>query len=254
MNPPETARRRPLSPRQKRRYVAILELALDLMERNGFDGVSVRELAELAEITPTTIYNVFGSKEGLLSAAVEFRTRSFIRTGFDPAVQGFEGLIAINRRMAESSIQSNQLIRSIATMLARDSTLFAVRQIYNAFHCRFIADMQRRGELADDARPDMLACLLMTGHNASLNFWTGSELEADCLTVLFDIETCNVLHPVARGAAVEKITRMHAEQTKRLAGIDFAAILDRTHRLPAQLDIAELADQHESGGTARASH
>lgn len=237
---PPVAKRRPLSARQRRRYVAMLELTLDLMERNGFDGVSVRELAELADITPTTIYNVFGSKEGLLSAAVEYRTRSFIRSGFENE-SGFDGLIAINQRMASTSVQSNQLIRSIATMLARDSTLFAVSQIYRTFHCRFIAEIQRDGDLSPLAKPNVLACLLMTSHNAALNFWAGSELAAEYLSVLFDIETCNILHPVAEGATARKIAQCYADRMAELADIDFDALLDRTPQLPTQFDMAELA-------------
>lgn len=219
----------------------MLELTLDMMERNGFDGVSVRELAELADITPTTIYNVFGSKERLLSAAVEHRTRSFIRSGAVENESGFDGLIAINRRMASTSVQSNQLIRSIATRLAKDSTLFAVSQIYRTFHCRFIAEIQRAGDLSPLARPAVLACFLMSSHNAALNFWAASDLSAEYLSVLFDIETCNVLHPVAEGATARSIAQCYSDRMAQLANIDFDALLDRTPQPPTQFDMAELA-------------
>ncbi|WP_340317877.1 TetR/AcrR family transcriptional regulator [Rhizorhabdus argentea] len=236
------AAKRPLSERKKKRYISILNVALDLMERNGFDGVSVRELAELAEITPTTIYNVFGSKEGLLSAAIEFRTRLFIRNAINEGKRGFEGLIAVNRQMAETSIQSNQLIRSIAAMLARDSTLFAVRQIYRTFHCNLIKDIQLEGDLAQDAKPEALASFLMIAHNAALNFWAGNDVSTEQLSALFDIETCNVLYPVARGSTTQLIDRCYEDRLVKLGDIDFDGFLRQTHKLPGQFDISALTE------------
>ncbi len=233
--------KRPLSERKRKRYLAILNAALDLMERKGFDGVSVRELAELADITPTTIYNVFGSKEGVLSAAIEFRTRSFIRSGFQGQEKGFDALIALNQRMAQTSLDSNELIRSVATMLARDSTLFAVRQIYRTFHYEFIRDIQLRGELDPKSRPETLASLLMMSHNAALNYWASNEIGPEYLSALFDAETCNILYPVARGATRQQIDLCYADRMNLLNNVDFDAFLRRTHRLPGSLDIAALA-------------
>ena len=234
--------KRPLSERKKKRYISILNVALDLMERNGFDGVSVRELAELAEITPTTIYNVFGSKEGLLSAAIEFRTRLFIRNAVDGGKRGFEGLIAINRKMAETSIQSNELIRSVAAMLARDSTLFAVRQIYRTFHYNFIKDIQLEGNLSLGAKPEALTCFLMIAHNAALNFWASNEISTEHLSALFDIETCNILYPVTRGSTTQLIDRCYEDRLVKLGNIDFDGFLRRTPQLPGQLDISALTE------------
>lgn len=235
--------KRPLSARQKKRYIAILNVALDLMERKGFDGVSVRELAELAEITPTTIYNVFGSKEALLSAALEFRTRSFMRNALDSGEKGFDGLIAINRRIASTSIQSNELTRSVATRLARDSTLFAVRQIYRTFHCNFIRDIQASGDMVPQARPEALACMLMMSHNAALNHWASNEIEPEYLSSFFDIETCNILYPVTHGLTKEQIDACFTDRMTTLNSIDYDIFFGRTHQLPSFLDIAALANE-----------
>lgn len=241
--PPASPRKRPLSERKRKRYLAILNVALDLMERKGFDGVSVRELAELADITPTTIYNVFGSKDGVLSAAIEFRTRSFIRSGFDGSERGFDGLIALNRRMARNSLESNELIRSIAAMLARDSTLFAVRQIYLTFHSDFIRDIQQQQELDAQAKPETLASLLMMSHNAALNYWASNEIGPECLSAMFDVETCNVLYPVTNGATKQQIDLCYADRMERLNEIDFDAFLRKTHPLPGSFDISTLTGE-----------
>ncbi|QQO11129.1 TetR/AcrR family transcriptional regulator [Breznakiella homolactica] len=43
----------------------ILQCALTLFSEKGFDGVSINDIVEMADITKPTLYYFFGSKEGL---------------------------------------------------------------------------------------------------------------------------------------------------------------------------------------------
>jgi len=53
-----------LRERKKRRTKrAIQEVALDLFEKQGFDATTVDQIAEAAEISPSTFFNYFPSKE-----------------------------------------------------------------------------------------------------------------------------------------------------------------------------------------------
>lgn len=44
----------------------VQEAALTLFERRGFDGVSIEEIAQAAEVGPATVYRNFGTKERLV--------------------------------------------------------------------------------------------------------------------------------------------------------------------------------------------
>lgn len=44
----------------------IQETAVGLFERHGFDQVTVEQVAEHAEVSPSTVYRYFGTKEGLV--------------------------------------------------------------------------------------------------------------------------------------------------------------------------------------------
>src|SRR6187431_1014357 len=64
--------------RERRRRGAmrtIQERALDLFDERGFDAVTIEEIAAAAEVSPSSVYRYFGTKEGLI-VADEFDTMS----------------------------------------------------------------------------------------------------------------------------------------------------------------------------------
>jgi len=60
----------------------ILQEALELFSRKGYDATSVREICEAAAITKPTLYHFYGSKEGVYRALV------------GGALDGFRGAVA----------------------------------------------------------------------------------------------------------------------------------------------------------------
>jgi AcrR family transcriptional regulator len=57
--------------RERRRRNAtrvIQERALDLFDARGFDAVTIEEIAAAAEVSPSSVYRWFGTKEGILVA------------------------------------------------------------------------------------------------------------------------------------------------------------------------------------------
>ena len=46
----------------------IQEQALDLFDARGFDAVTIEEIAAAAEVSPSSVYRYFGTKEGLIVA------------------------------------------------------------------------------------------------------------------------------------------------------------------------------------------
>lgn len=62
--------RRPGRPRSARADHAILDAALELLLQQGFEGMSIEEVAELAGVGKATIYRRWPSKDDLVIAAV----------------------------------------------------------------------------------------------------------------------------------------------------------------------------------------
>jgi AcrR family transcriptional regulator len=60
-----------VSKQREERKQRILEVGRRQIAENGFDGVTMRELAEESLVSVPTLYNLFGGKNELLSAVVE---------------------------------------------------------------------------------------------------------------------------------------------------------------------------------------
>lgn len=57
----------------------ILECALRLFAKKGYDGVSAQEIVDAAGVTKPTMYHYFGSKEGLLQDIFKVYYTDFLR-------------------------------------------------------------------------------------------------------------------------------------------------------------------------------
>jgi AcrR family transcriptional regulator len=57
--------------RRERKKESIRRAALELFRRYGFEKVSVRDIAQEANVSPVTIYNHFGSKDNLVREVIK---------------------------------------------------------------------------------------------------------------------------------------------------------------------------------------
>ena len=64
------AKRRYGSPRQQQRQSLILASARKMLDEVGYAGMTMRGLAERADVVPATLYNLYGGKDELILAAV----------------------------------------------------------------------------------------------------------------------------------------------------------------------------------------
>ena len=69
----------------------ILESALDVIGRKGYQNASLKEIADVVGVTPAALLHYFGSKEELFTAVLRARDEHDTRS---PAVQGLEARAA----------------------------------------------------------------------------------------------------------------------------------------------------------------
>lgn len=61
---------------------AVLEIVADLFWRRGFEGVSIRDIAEATGVKMASLYAAYGDKKGLYRAALD----NYRRTVVEPAI------------------------------------------------------------------------------------------------------------------------------------------------------------------------
>lgn len=87
---------------------AILQVAKQLFLEAGFDGVNLERVGVAAGVTRQTVYNLFGSKEGVFRAMVELHWREIARdsaAALSTSLDHAHGPAAILRKFGEAIVR-----------------------------------------------------------------------------------------------------------------------------------------------------
>lgn len=157
-----------LRERQKsRRANAILDAAQALFRGQSLDAVSVEEIAGRAEVSPVTVYNYFGSRDGLIHALgvrhhqrVEKTRRSLLEDPpADPFVamdryvdMTFDQALDVMDRPAWRQITAVNMAPGIADVMRVDIDGMVRRQVE-----KLVGGLIARGALRDGGRKGDLA-------------------------------------------------------------------------------------------------
>ena len=100
-------RQRYQSDRQLKRQANILYTTRKLASKVGYDGLTMRGLAEASEVSPKTLYNLFSSKDELLAAALEDLV-GIVQESMD----AYSDLRGIDHILTRRQISSKAIMRS----------------------------------------------------------------------------------------------------------------------------------------------
>lgn len=166
-----------LRERKKRRTrQLILEAAARLFAERGFDAVTVADIARAAEVSDVTVFNYFGSKEGLFFGGMDFFEERLLaavlerkpgESGFAafrrPVLDGFDGLAADDR--AEVIALAARLIDGSPVLQARELEIVAR---YTRLLAALLADEEGASGGAVEAAT--VASALMGAHRALVEY------------------------------------------------------------------------------------
>jgi AcrR family transcriptional regulator len=157
---------------------AIREAALRLFAERGFDGVTVAEIANEANVSVATVFNYFPTKEDLVYARMEVFEAELIEairarepgesvlTAFSRFVLDLGGLLASKDPEASEQLATiTRVITGSPALLAREREIFAR---YTQSLGALIAE--ETGAAADDVTPWVVANALMGVHRALLDY------------------------------------------------------------------------------------
>jgi len=163
---------KPLTPKQEDRRRRILSAARKMVADHGYDGMVMSEVAEIAGVSPTTLYNLYNTKDELLLEALrDLLVENYQQLDAQvPAERGWQYLhrVVQNGAMLRHSEPAygeaivNALLRSVPGDALTQLLFENVRQ---DFHFS-LAQMEARGELVPDVDIEHLAVILLG------NYWS----------------------------------------------------------------------------------
>lgn len=152
----------------------LLDLAVELFRRQGFNGTSTAELVKELGVNRKTMYAEFGSKQGLFEAALERYSQKHLSTVLAPIERPDAGVDAIRQAFKRYAAASEGWARGRGCLLCNTAVERGPldpgsRRYVTAYFERLTRDFRaalenarRTGELDADADLDDLASFFTT--------------------------------------------------------------------------------------------
>lgn len=141
-----------LAQQMAERRERILAAAREIIGQRGYEALTMRDLARASRVTVPTVYNLVGSKEQVLFAAIEEQTRRFeLGLGGGGDLPPSRRVIAIVDAAATEYLRMPRYYRSLLTLLFTSESAHAIRQRVDRAittpMSEALAAMQASGEL-----------------------------------------------------------------------------------------------------------
>jgi AcrR family transcriptional regulator len=160
----------------------ILNVALALFVRKGYNGTSVDEITHTADLTKGALYGHFESKAQLLLTLInEFKTR-FIQAMINStdrenlgALDKLHQIVSFNARFALEN-QALCVLPTFLTFERREHMEFeiALKEVYQEYKnyiAKIIRQGQREGVFKKDLNLDLAATTFIALHDGTLHQW-----------------------------------------------------------------------------------
>ncbi len=153
-----------LTPRQVERRERILKAVRDHVSRLGYEGLSMRDVADAAGVSPTTLYNLFQNKDNLILAAQEDLLEQLAESVRALQKSGLEYLIASAEAIADQVVKTPRYADAMVKLLFKSEPGDPICQMLLGDVIRQnrsrVQEMVELGEIRDDVDVDVLArCL-----------------------------------------------------------------------------------------------
>jgi AcrR family transcriptional regulator len=200
----------------------ILEVARDLIADRGYDGVTMRDLADESLVSVPTLYNLFGGKQELLLAAIESYflelLRDTERSGRD---EGLPQLMSLAEAIAREMLQRAAYARSLMRFFGGPSDTrglheFAAQELTNKVILA-LDQMKSKQQLASWVEPRVLGERLASQFIIISFEWASGYLSDSAMQAAIPYSLGITLLGLARGEAAEELEVLARENQSAAA-------------------------------------
>ena len=179
-----TSTARQLTPNQQARRHRILQAAKKMVGEFGYEGTIMRDVAHEAGVSPTTLYNLYNTKDDLLLEALrEQIVEGWRRSEQEIAELGFERLLSSIHHSMDQSREEPAYAQAIVQALFRASSGDLLIDVLISGTQRGIAAslqaMQAQGELKPYLDIQLLSKNMVGTYWAQLMSWCQGTLTID---------------------------------------------------------------------------
>ncbi len=207
--------------RQIRRRENILAAARELITERGYDGVTMRDLAEASGVAPKTLSHQFENKEKLLRAAVEDRFRSAYQQ-IDEAdiARGIDRLFYIIDTVGTTTRDNMAYAKALGPILSsrRSKSSEVFTRIRMNTYRRAIEQIHSESEFVDWVDVDLLSAIVYRQVNPILTSSWFLKTPGDVTTMVVKLDLCLILASVTTGYTHRKVIATAKKLQKTLKG------------------------------------
>jgi len=193
------------------RRTRILAAARELIAERGYDGLTMRDLAQASRVSVPTLYNLFGGKQALILGELEstfaavvagiatVRTGNVVDRALATCDAGNADLLAVPR-------YSRELILLFLTAPETSPVRRESAERYAELMADLLRDGQKAGDIESWIDPMVLSRRMFAHYQLTMIEWARGEIDADAFRSATRFGMCVMLLGVARGRARRQLT------------------------------------------------
>lgn len=213
-----------LEEQKAERRARILATARRLIAERGFDGLTMRDLAQASRVSVPTLYNLFGGKHALLVGELE---ETFARV--DTSMRAARGDGFVERMIAGCEAANEDLLsvprysRTLIhlTLVSPDTEPMRrdIGRRYVAMMADALREAQAAGEIADFVAAEAVAARAYAHYVATMIQWAVGDLDDAEFRTATLLGPCLMFLGIARGPAArdleQRVRELQRAQTTR---------------------------------------
>jgi AcrR family transcriptional regulator len=185
------------------RRARIGKVARQLVVERGYEGLTMRELAQKARVAVPTLYNLFGSKDAILGAELEASARQVAASlplgGDSFFKRGMAGFEAGMRMVEDQPDFYRECMHMFLTSPETTDMRHRIEDGYIAIMASNLTAAKAAGQLADWAEPEIVARHMFAQYISVLIAWGLGEVDLPTFRIAALSGVCHLLAGVARG-------------------------------------------------------
>jgi AcrR family transcriptional regulator len=190
------------------RRINIIDAAYALLREVGVDELSVKMIADRADVSAATVYNLFGTKGAVLAKVYDRDFEGFAaKLAAADAPNALDAIFEAIRITADLYRNDPSFYRgmSIRNPRAEPELVVSVQDPRRSFWQRLLELAIGQGDLVPDARTDLVAMAVLQLGSGAFGFWCADLITVDEMELQTAYGIARLLRGLARPAGRAKL-------------------------------------------------